>query len=225
MKLKSIAELLAAADLAQLPPAIDLQGWNHDHPIFDRLVLETQPRVIIEVGSWKGCSAMHLAVASSTVTELDQVSGVAVLSPSKLYCVDTWLGGIDHLLSDKPQDDLLRDAHGSPQLYHQFLRNFVDVPEFTPRIYPVQNTSINGARLLAQQRTIAELIYIDGSHEYQDVYADLCAYVQILAPGGVMFGDDFRTFPGVFAAVLRFAHEYAFKVEEVDRNFWILRRS
>lgn len=115
------------------------------------------------------------------------------------------------------------DANGSPQLYHQFLRNFADDPDLARRIFPIQNTSLNGARILAHMGIQAELIYVDGSHEYHDAYSDLCAFAQLLAPGGVMFGDDFRSFAGVFAAVMRFAHEGNFKIEEVANNYWVLR--
>lgn len=207
-KIPSIGELLASSHFAPgLPADIDIQGWNSDHPVFDRLVAETSPSTIIEVGTWKGRSARHLATAAEA---------------ARVFCIDTWLGGIDHVLSDKPVDDLKRDAFGSPRLFHQFLANFTGEP-CKDRIHPIQQTSINGARVLAHHGITAQLIYIDGSHEYADVYADLCAYVHLLAPGGIIFGDDFRSFPGVFAAVLRFSHEYRFKVEEVARNYWILR--
>lgn len=222
-KIPTIAELVSAPQNL-LPADFDLAGWNSDHPIFDRLVDEVEPRTIIEVGSWKGRSAMHFAQATAGLKEPDDVSGIAIPRTADIYCVDTWLGGVDHVLSSKPVDDLRRDPLGSPRLYHQFLRNFVDYPAFAARIHPVQNTSINGARILAAVGVLAELIYIDGSHEYNDVYADLCAYDQLLAPGGVIFGDDFRSFPGVFAAVMRFAFETGRKIEEVDRNFWILRQ-
>ena len=232
MKLRSIAEILAAQKnpevaLSRLPENADRQGWHSDHPVFDRLVAETQPEAIIEVGTWKGCGAAHLAATSASVAHHDEVSGVRVVSPSRVYCVDTWLGGIDHVLSDKPVDNLFPDAFGSPRLYHQFIRNFADGAwaQLAPRIYPIQNTSLNGARLLSALGVRAGLIYIDGSHEYEDVYADLLAYSQLLTPGGVMFGDDFRGFPGVFTAVLRFAHETGRKLEEIDNNFWILRES
>lgn len=222
-KLPSVAQLLAATTAGNLPEAVDLSGWNSDHPLFDRLVVETQPTVIVEVGSWKGRSTHHLALASANLKEIDEVSGADIPKNTHIYSVDTWLGGIDHMLSDKPQDDVLRDACGSPRLYHQFIRNFADAPDFARRVFPIQNTSLVGAKILAHLRVKADLIYIDASHEYADVYADLCAYENILRDGGVMFGDDFRNFPGVFAAVLRFSHESCRKIEEVDHNFWVLR--
>lgn len=227
VSIPSIAELVGPelgvirASL-NLPADEDFQGWNSDSPVFDRLVEETDPATIIQVGAWKGRSTAHLAMATAGRTEIDGVSGVGVPAPSHIYDVDTWLGGIDHVLSTKPQDNLLRDSFGSPRLYHQYIRNFVGKPAAS-RIHPIQNTSLNGARLLAAAGIRAKLIYIDGSHEYEDAYADMSAYRGLLAPGGIMFGDDFRNFPGVFAAVVRFAHEQNLNLKEEENNFWILR--
>ena len=191
-----------------LPVGIDLQGWNSDHPIFDNLVADVQPKNIVEVGSWKGRSAAHFAEATANLG-------------TDIYCVDTWLGGIDHHLSDKAIDDRRLDCFGSAGLYRQFLRNFIGT-DAAARIHPIQQTSVNGARILAHYGMQADLIYIDGSHVYEDVYADLSSYFPLLSAQGVMFGDDFRM-GGVFAAVIRFAHEHSCRMQEIDNNFWILR--
>ncbi len=204
----TIADITQGLTLDDFSAPIDLQGWNSDHPIFDQLVAEHQPKHIIEVGTWKGRSADHFARATNDIG-------------TQIFCVDTWLGGVDHVLSNLPRDDHQLDNFNSPQLYRQFLRNFFGTAS-AERIHPIQNTSLNGARILRHHAVFADLIYIDGSHEYDDVYADLCAYWPLLAPHGRMFGDDFRM-PGVFAAVIRFAHEQGRKIKEVDHNFWILR--
>jgi predicted O-methyltransferase YrrM len=190
-----------------LPKAVDLQGWNSDHNIFSELVAEIQPKVIVEVGTWKGRSCHNFAELTGSLG-------------TEIFCVDTWLGGIDHFLSALPQDDMKRDFHGSPQIYEQFLRNFMEHPAAT-RIHPIRQTSVNGARALASRGLFADLIYIDASHEYEDAYADLCAYAPLVAPNGRIFGDDFA-FPGVQTAVIRYAHEQRRRVKIVDGNFWIL---
>lgn len=206
----SIAQLTAGLTQFDAPfneIAEDLQGWNSDHPIFDQLCAEHQPKIIVEVGSWKGRSAMHFAKAAPEAT---------------IFCVDTWLGGIDHFLSELPQDDRKLDRLGNPRLYELFLRNFIGKPE-AAHIHPIRQTSVNAAKALRHHGVLADLIYIDGSHEYEDVYADLCAYYPLLAAGGRIFGDDFRGFYGLHIAVHRFACERGLRVQEVDQNFWVIR--
>jgi hypothetical protein len=34
------------------------------------------------------------------------------------------------------------------------------------------------------------MIYIDGSHSFVDVFADIMAYWDLLEAGGILFGDD-----------------------------------
>lgn len=60
-------------------------------------------------------------------------------------------------------------------------------------------------------------LYIDGSHEYEDVKADLNCYHELLRPGGVMAFDDYNTsvndrwhYPGVKYAVDEFLQEQGF---------------
>lgn len=50
------------------------------------------------------------------------------------------------------------------------------------------------------------MIYIDGSHEEEDVYQDLVSWWDLVRDGGVLFGDDW-TWDGVRLAVERFAAE------------------
>jgi predicted O-methyltransferase YrrM len=200
---------LTSGDTSQLPEHEDIRGWNSDDPIFDELVELLAPKTIIEVGSWKGRSAIHFAKATERFA-------------SDIVCVDTWLGGIDHVLASGSENDRLLDSVGCPRLYHQFIRNIKDSPH-AQRIYPIQNTSINGARILQHHKICAELVYIDGSHEYADVHDDLCAFWPLVALGGIMFGDDVG-FPGVGPAVIRFTMERNLEFSVVRNNFWVIRK-
>lgn len=193
---------------------VDLQGWHSDSPFFASVIEKVKPEIIIEVGTWKGCSALHMA----KLTENPD------LSPTSIFCVDTWLGGIDHLLNqDLPQNDLKRDPLGNPRIYEQFLHNVAATP-YSDRIYPIRQSSLNGARLLGSSDIAADLIYIDASHEYDDVYLDLIYYWDILAPGGIMIGDDFQ-FAGVRVAVQRFCFERRVAGEiSDDKIFWKIQK-
>ena len=39
----------------------DIQGWASTSPVFADCIRELNPKLIIEVGTWKGCSAIHMA--------------------------------------------------------------------------------------------------------------------------------------------------------------------
>jgi len=185
----------------------DMQTWESaKSPFFAQIIEEIKPKVIIEVGSWKGASAMVMAA-------LGKEYGTHV------HCVDTWLGDVHHRIAG---NTIPRDQWGASQLYHQFLTN-VKREGFSDRITPHQMTSTDGARWLAHLKITAPLIYIDGSHHMEDCYQDIKNYWLLLEDGGVLFGDDHLVFPGVFAAVLRFCCETGMKMETRD-PFWILRK-
>ena len=193
----------------------DPQGWNGNSPLFDRLVAELNPGLAIEVGSWKGQSAIHMAGAMAKQR-----------SDAQLVCVDTWLGSFDWWLdpSRSPRADMgLR--HGYPTLYYQFLANVVHAG-LQDVVVPFPATSTIAARLLIARGVKADLVYIDASHEENDVYLDIVYYWHTLRAGGVMFGDDFRPefYPGVVRAVQAFAAEQGLDYEVVDGQFWLLRK-
>ncbi len=192
----------------------DYQSWESAaSPFFEEAINMTNPTTIIEVGSWKGVSAIKMA-------SLMKQRG----KPFKIYCVDTWLGSADHLLDTwmRPKDWKFPMKHGYPQVYFQFLTN-VKAAGHHDVIEPITATSTEGARILARKNVSAELIYIDGSHEYEDTYQDLCFYIQLLKPLGILFGDDFRSHIGVFHAAMRFAHERKLTLGE-QKPFFILRK-
>lgn len=189
----------------------DVQGWHSQHSVFDRLISEASPAVIIEVGSWKGASAIHMA----DITHMR-------FTQSKIYCVDTWLGGIDHELHQEVETSVLQREHGYPGLYFQFLTN-VYRAGFKDRIVPIPQTSINGARFLHAHGVVADLIYIDGSHEYPDALIDMDMYWKLLRPGGIMFGDDIG-FDGVARSIAEFCKHTGLTCEIIADNFWVLRK-
>jgi len=186
------------------PMPDDMQGWNSIHPVFGQLIDRTNPKTIIEVGTWKGASALYMADLCHSKS-----------LNSHIYCVDTWLGAVEFCttLADTPERDLLL-RNGYPQIYYQFISNVIHKGH-QQRITPVPNTSLNAAKILAYHGVKAELIYIDGSHEYDDVKADIKAYLPLLKPGGIMFGDDYG-WQGVQQAVNEMIPH-----KVIDNNYWI----
>src|SRR5690606_6142041 len=62
----------------------DTSGWGSDSRAFGELVEELRPQLILEVGTWKGGSALNLA---SHVQRLDL--------DTEIVCIDTWLGALE----------------------------------------------------------------------------------------------------------------------------------
>jgi len=191
-----------------LPP--QYEGWNYENQIFENLVKEINPRVIIEVGSWKGMSAIKLYKAAENISK-----------DFNLYCVDTWLGASEHM-DDMSHGGLFEKRHGYPMLYFQFLSN-MQHQNCLENLHPMPNTSANCARWFGKKKIKADLIYVDGSHEIPDVYYDCCNYWELLSPGGIMFGDDIRYGP-VEACVNNFCELVKINKTEIDNNYWLVRK-
>ena len=192
------------------PP--DLSGWGGDSPAFAELITKLRPKLIVEVGSWKGASAVTMAEALKS-GGLD----------GKILCIDTWLGALEFWMdqSDPERFLSLKCRHGYPQVYFQFLAN-VCHSGHQDRIVPFPIDSATAALWLLSQGVSADLIYIDGSHEEEAVYQDLLDYSAVLRPGGILFGDDWE-WSGVRAAVERFAREERLPITHCHDK-WVMGR-
>jgi hypothetical protein len=197
-------------DFAALP--LDAHGWGSESPAFREIILAQKPNLIVEVGTWKGGSALQMA----GILEETRL-------PGTILCIDTWLGALEFWtdLDDPDRYKSLRLKHGYPSVYYQFLAN-VCHRGMQRRIVPFPQTSAIGALWLRYFGLLGNLIYIDGSHEEDDVYQDLADYWEVLAPGGTIFGDDY-TWDGVRIAVERFAREQRLRVEFLADK-WLLRK-
>ena len=173
-------------------------------PIFDQLVSKLGAKVIIEVGSHKGGSAVRWADAMG-------VEG-------KLYCVDTWLESAEAVLNNANKYAMVRQ-NGHPMTYWQFLVNMKS-RGLQGRVVPIVNTSAEGAILLGAAEVVADIIYVDASHTFRAAYQDICDYWPLLRKGGVMLVDDLTTYPDVYAAMLRFVAEQGLwsSFESADNN-------
>lgn len=192
----------------------DLQGWGSNDQIFAQILQAIAPAIVIEVGTWKGYSAFSMS-------EILKKQGKDFV----IICVDTWLGGIEHI-DDSMEINLNQyRKYGYPQLYYQFLANMMHLG-CHESIVPFPNTSAIAARFLFKQKIQADVIYIDASHQEDDVYADLGNYWKILRSGGVMFGDDWNADAlgyGVICAVNRFVREKELNLQ-VQGNKWIIQK-
>ena len=179
----------------------DTQGWNSQHKFLGNTIEQTKPSLIIEVGVWKGGSTLHMAKAI-------QAAGL----DSVIIAVDTWLGSWEHWEHQQWFDDLLIQ-NGYPSLFYTFLTNVLEA-NVADIVVPLPLDSANACILLKHKKITANMIHIDGGHDYNAVMNDLRGWWPVLAPGGTLVIDDYdpagKVWPSVKAAVDDFRTEIAF---------------
>ncbi len=140
---------------------------------------------------------------------------------TKIICVDTFIGSVTHWIKSEFTKDL-NLKNGYPTLYKEFLSN-VFKNGHQDIITPLPVTSLDGARILQHYNISPDLIYIDASHEYPDVLLDLASYYDILAQGGIIFGDDYVGWEGVRKSVDQFAREFNLDLKILGGK-WIIKK-
>lgn len=162
---------LPLISFAVLPPPYDIvdllpynpQGWYRNGPSMEWLIRRTNVKTVIEVGSWLGLSTRHIA---KTLPE----DGI-------VYAVDHWLGS--------PNED--NSAFDIPNLYRQFLSNVIH-ENLTHKIIPIRMSSAAAALTLKVQ---PDLIYLDATHDFNNVLHDLIIWFPVVKGHGILCGDDY----------------------------------
>ena len=191
------------------PYADDVQGWNSEHPLLQEVIRVKKPSLVIEVGVWKGASAIFMAEQLRTAKLSSTVIGV-----------DTFLGSVSHLTRPESRASLM-SRHGWPQLYYQFMANVVrrDLQDY---ICPFAQTSETAFQYFAQLNLRPEVVHIDAAHDYESVSRDITNFFSLLAPGGALVGDDFSAeWPEVIWAATEFAKRNRLALQQLRGKFLI----
>lgn len=178
------------ASIKQLP--FDPHGWFINAKPLDAILEQRKPKIVIEIGSWMGCSTRFIA---------DKLP-----EGGKLYAIDTWAGS--------PGEEVHMSDPRLPYLYQQFLSNVIHAG-LTNVIIPIRMNSVEASKALNIK---ADLIYLDGAHDTSSVIADILSWYPHLAEDGLLCGDDWG-WPSVQAAVIQCSSKLNKKVVAVG-NFW-----
>jgi hypothetical protein len=155
----------------------NIQGWTDDDLFFvyKEAVEQNQSGAhFIEIGSWKGKSAAYMCVEiinSGKVIDFD--------------CVDPWLGTSEA-------------EHGFDEDY----KNKTLFEAFTNNMKPVEGhykavrlPSVEAAKLYEDESL--DFVFIDGNHDYDNVKADILAWLPKLKKGKLLAGHDWGVAEGV----------------------------
>lgn len=177
---------------------LDMHGWfgplNKVH--LQEFIQKLQPKNVVEVGTWLGVSAIFMAHLLN--------------SGAKIFCIDPWVPY--HDMENMPEcQERLKNA------YERFLSNCIH-HKVTDKIVPLRMTSMDAYATYFSGEHDIDLVYIDGSHAEEDAYNDIIHWQTVVAPHGIICGDDYG-WPTVRRAVTRAAQEID-RTLHVDYNFW-----
>lgn len=134
---------------------------------------------LTEVGVWKGDNAESMR---------------RVVEPSMLLLVDRWMmEGDPTNASTMGTDPLVAEL-----TYYLVLQRFVE----DRAVVVVRAASLDVAAIVADHSM--DMVYIDASHKYENVLADLNAWASKVKPGGILAGHDWDYYEGVNRAVYDF---------------------
>ena len=151
--------------------------------------------LIVEIGSYFGLSTRYI---------LDNAPNAVVIA------IDTWLGSVNEfIIGNREWIDY------DKILYETFLSSCWDYRE---RLIPLRLDSINGLRLVHLFGITPELIYLDGSHDTAQVYADLTTIGELF-PNVKIVGDDWG-WESVRKAVEKFALEHGKTIKSNHCVWW-----
>ena len=170
-------------------------GWFNQGSKVLELIEQHRPKVVVELGSWLGASAIAMARSvrrwGGTVT-----------------CVDTWAGELD--------DDGVSPYGRNPLMLQSFGRAVVEAGvSANIRIIPAMTVCAAG---YWSERI--DFLYVDAGHSHEAVRADLQAWTPFVRPGGLIAGDDYEhpRYPGVKTAWDQFERERGLSLTRFQSN-------
>lgn len=148
------------------------------------------PKIVVEIGSWEGSSAIRWAEYAE-----------------KVICVDTWLGSVEHyenvfgiptengiVQADISHSEWARSRlmleDGYPSIYKTFADN-IRRNGYQHKVIPMTIDSHQAFIILDKSGIDVDVFYIDASHDYKAVESDLRKAYSLVKGKGHVTGDDY----------------------------------
>lgn len=176
--------------LAEIVRQLGVKNAENIHPI-----------EIVEVGSWVGESACAILQG----LEMARAKGY-------VYCIDHWQGNASDWLGD------VVEKYGSENVQKMFMDNLKqDIGNGSIRA--IKGHSLDVADQIQANSQQVDLVFIDAGHTYEEVKADIEAWLPIVKQNGVLCGHDYcDAFPGVIQAV---SERFGGEVKLVGSSVWM----
>lgn len=159
---------VAPSSYAEIAAAVEsVEGWlvpGQEQYLFEKVRSLPQDATIVEIGSFRGRSTVAMAFA-------------CVGTQRKIYCIDTWDGND----SDFADRDFFQIWQDNVQR-HGLLNYVVPLRGYSGPVLSEWQALTGGKPI--------DLIFIDGSHQYEDVVVDFQKSFPWIKPGGWMLFHD-----------------------------------
>ena len=177
----------------------NVEGWfdENDSKIYE-LAAQKFPdgSMFVEVGCWKGRSVLSM---------VDYL--IKYKKKIEFFCVDHFEGSAEH------QGDacILNST-----LYQEYCKNIEPYKEYIQTM----KMSSEEASLQFEYNSV-DLVYIDASHDYENVSKDIDMWSKKVKPGGIISGHDWGC-ERVKEAVINFAKQNNYFIHNEPENSWHL---
>jgi hypothetical protein len=156
----------------------------------------------VEVGVWKGRSVSYLAVEVINANK-----------NQKIYTVDTWAGSEEHIdpFNVNFNPELLNNPDWLYNLYSQNIEPVKDI------ITSIRKPSLEAVNDFEDESL--DFVFIDAAHDYENVKADILAWLPKLKKTGILAGHDYWPNDPVQIAVDEIFS--SFRIETPDHRTWL----
>lgn len=143
--------------------ALTVEGWMTELELTYLAEVASRSKVIVELGSWQGRSTCALAANT----------------PGKVIAVDTWKGSAEHapMLSVKSPNWLKIQ--------------FMDNTGIYDNVIMAQMESGAASTLFRGLGIKPDMVFLDASHDYGNVAADIVDWFRTAAPDAIICGHDY----------------------------------
>jgi len=161
----------------------EIEGWlgeNEGKLLYELARKCTGKGVIVEIGSWKGKSTIHLAKGSKAGKNI------------RVYAIDPHTGS-----------KIQKEKFGKLWTFNEFKNNIMNAG-LSDIVTPLVKTSEEAAREFKEP---VELVFIDGDHDYEMVKLDFELWCPKLVEGGIIACHDTTNWPGPKKAAEKFIYK------------------
>ena len=145
--------------------------------VWDSLLPQLNPSKVLEIGSYEGESTCYL------------INYLSKKSNTELYCIDNWVGAIEQTNRGINMKEVESRFDNNVKAAMKLKTNKIKFIKLKG------NSDLLLSKLLTESKSnYFDFIYVDGSHQAQDVLFDALMAFKLIRKNGIIVFDDYLWF-------------------------------